>query len=106
VNKYLTKIVDGLDKEAAIGMIGKALIKTKLGPALKGATRAGVTKLETLSRVTGGSKVMPDVFSNAEKARHMDRVSKLAPKLTSGMDSKHANKLLAVAARAKRMGVV
>lgn len=105
-NIYLDKIATLLDKEAGIGEVGKALIRTKLAPAMSKISKGTASKLEAISRASAGSKVAPKVFSAPEYAQHSVAMAKLAPKLATGMKGSEANRVFAVAARARRMGVI
>lgn len=105
-NKYIEKIATLLDKEAGIGEVGKALIRTKLAPAMSKMSRGAASSLEAISRSSAGSKVAPKVFSTPEYAQHAKAMSNLAPKLAKGMRGSEANRVVAVAARARRMGVI
>jgi hypothetical protein len=97
-----------LEKIAGIGTLGKSLIRSKLGPALEGVSKGKLSNIESRSRIALGSKAKPDVLTGKEKSKHTEGVlnfiKKRAPSLNySGQE---ANKVMAVAARAKKMGVV
>lgn len=105
MNKYLTQ----LEKSAALGDVGKALIRNKLGPAIGKMGPAGVSKLEAMSRAAAGSRVYSGVFSGEELLKHMGRMKTVGSKMlpsTGGVAAGTANKLTAVAARATRMGIL
>lgn len=102
MNKYLVKI-------AALGEVYKSLIREKIGPRLQTASKAGVAKLESLSRAAAGSPVHSGIFSKGELAQHMQRMKTVGSQLlpsTGGMLPREANKITAVAARAARMGIL
>lgn len=105
MNKYLTQ----LEKSAALGDVGKALIRSKLGPAIGKMGPASVSKLESMSRAAAGSPLHSGVFSGGELAKHMDRMKAVGSKMlpsTGGVAAGATNKLTAVAARATRMGIL
>lgn len=98
-NKYLEKL-------AGIGDVGKALIKTKLAPALSKMNPVRAGNLSSLSRAASGSKVAPKIYSVPEYAQHSSNMGNLAKKLMPGMKGTEANKIFAVATRARKMGVI
>ena len=99
-NRYIEKLA------RSIGDIGKALIRTKLAPAMANMSKGTASKLETISRASAGSKVAPRVFSTPEYAQHASAMTNLGKKLVPGMKGPEANKIFAVAARARKMGVI
>lgn len=103
-NIYLEKIATLLSKEAGIGEVGKKLIKEKLAPAMSKWTRGAASKVHEMARNYAGSKVSPRVFSTPELARHGAAMANLGKKL-GGRDAGSTNRIMAVATRAKRMGV-
>lgn len=108
-NKYLEKIANVLSKEAGIGAVGKALIRTKLAPAMSKMTTGQASNLHNMTRAAAGSKVAPRVYSTPEYAQHNSAMGALGKKLmptTGGMDANQTNKVMAVATRARRMGLI
>lgn len=102
MNKYLEKV-------AALGAVGKALIRNKLGPAIGKMGPAGVSKLEAVSRAAAGSPLHSGVFSGGEISKHMNSMAAVGKKMlpsTGGVAAGATNKLTAVAARATRMGIL
>lgn len=100
VNIYLEKIA------GTIGEVGKALIRNKLAPAMTNMSKGTASGLENIARVSAGSKVAPRIHSAPEYAQHASRMAGLGNKLLPGMRGSEANKLFAVATRAKKMGVI
>lgn len=100
-NKYLEKIA------ASIGAVGKALIRTKLAPAMANMSKSTASRVEGIARASAGSKVVPKVYSTAEYAQHATAMSNIGKKLMpGGVPTSQTNKIMAVAARARRMGVI
>lgn len=108
MNKYIEKIAESLSKEAGIGEVGKALIRTKLAPAMAKKTVGQASSIEGISRAFTGSKVAPRIFSTPEMAQHSTAMAGLGKKLvpSGGMSTSQTSKVLAVAARARKMGVI
>lgn len=92
-----------IEKLAGIGDVGKALIKSKIGPSLAQSGRS----VERVARGVLGHKVNAAPLGNkveaARQALH-GSVVKAAPNLKYTADQ--SAKIMAVAGRAKRMGVV
>lgn len=99
-NKYLEKIA------RSIGVIGKSLIRTKLAPAMAKMPVSRAANIEAISRASAGSKVAPRVFSTPEYAQHSVAMANLGKKLAPGMNASEANRIMAVAARARKMNVI
>lgn len=97
MNKYL-------EKAAFLGAVAKANIRNNIAPMLKGMGSSGVSKLEGVARQAAGSKLKGGIFSSKEVGKHMENMKTLGQKKLQGSTPTEANKLLAVAARAKRMG--
>lgn len=92
-----------IEKLAGIGDIGKALIKSKIGPSLAQSGRS----VERVARGALGHKVNAAPLGNKvneAKKLMQDRVAKAAPTMKYTADQ--SAKIMAVAGRAKRMGVV
>jgi hypothetical protein len=104
MNKYIEKIAEAFSKEAGIGEVGKRFIQTHLAPAVSKMSRSTASKVEGISRSFSGSKVAPKIFSGPEMSQHANRMSAIG-KQTGGYTAPEVSKRLAVAARAKRMGV-
>jgi hypothetical protein len=98
-NKYLVKL-------ARLGEVSKGLIRNKLAPAFAKFSPGKASQLEAISRSAQGSKIAPRVFSTPEYAQHSVAMANLGKKLMPGMRAPEANRLVAVAARARRMGVI
>lgn len=109
-NIYLQKIASqlGMGKEAAIGTLGKSIIRSKLAPALSNLSKGKLSNLEVRSRSAMGSKLYGNVTSQTEKLKQSASAKSFFQKKTPSIKptDTEANRLVAVAARAKRMGVV